>query len=244
MGRSAASTGAAVTDPRIVRAEMERTGDDGPMDRTSGPRTARERAPALVADGVRAVAITWVDNAGITRVKSVPVHRLESAATWGVGMSPVFDVFVVDDSITASPFIGGPVGDLRMIPDLDRLTVLHAMPGWAWAPVDRWTQDDTPHPACQRSFSRAMTARAAQAGLDLLMAFEVEWFVGRDEGDGLEPGCRGPAYGMTRLVELSGYCGALLEALSAQGIPVEQLHPEYAPGQFELCWPAATGPTG
>lgn len=204
------------------------------MDRTRGARTARDRASALVAAGVRAVAITSVDNAGITRVKSVPVHRLESAATWGVGMSPVFDVFVVDDSITASPFIGGPVGDLRLIPDLDRLTVLHAMPGWAWAPVDRWTQDDTPHPACQRSFARSMTARAAQAGLDLLMAFEVEWFVGRDEGDAMVPGCRGPAYGMTRLVEMSDYCGELLEALSAQGVPVEQLHPEYAPGQFEV----------
>ena len=33
-------------------------------------------------------------------------------------MSPVFDVFVVDDTITTSKHIGGPGGDLRLIPDL------------------------------------------------------------------------------------------------------------------------------
>jgi len=206
----------------------------GPMEAAPTGERARERAAALAAAGVLLVALTWVDNAGVTRVKAVPVERLEAAATWGVGMSPVFDVFVLDDSVTTSEYIGGPVGDLRLIPDLDRLTVLDAMPGWAWAPVDRWTQEGDRHPACQRAFARAMTARAAEAGLELRMAFEVEWFVGRDEGDGLVPGCRGPAYGMARAVELSAYQVALAGALAAQEVPVDQLHPEYAPGQFEL----------
>ena len=213
---------------------MFEIGHDWEMEAPQRAALARQRAAALDACGTRVVALTWVDNAGVTRVKAVPVDRLEAAATWGVGMSPVFDVFCADDSITASASIGGPVGDLRLIPDLDRLTVLHAMPGWAWAPVDRWAQDGTRHPACQRSFAQAMTARAAAAGLELRMAFEVEWFVGRDEGEGLEPGCRGPAYGMTRVVELSGYLADLLGALAAQGVPVEQVHPEYAPGQLEL----------
>lgn len=215
-------------------------GQNGDVESPSAAE-ARERSLALSGAGVRAVALTWVDNAGVTRVKGVPVDRLEAAATWGVGMSPVFDVFVVDDSTTTSAFIGGPVGDLRLVPDLDRLTVLHGVPGWAWAPVDRWTQDRTRHPACQRGFARAMAARAAQAGLALQMAFEVEWFVGRDEGDGLTPGCRGPAYGMTRLVELAGYLDDLLGALAAQDVPVDQIHPEYAPGQVELSV-AATDP--
>jgi glutamine synthetase len=187
--------------------------------------------------GVRAVALTFVDNAGVTRVKSVPIARLEHAAAWGVGMSPVFDVFLLDDSITTSRHVGGPVGDLRLFPDLDRLTALAAQPGWAWAPADRRTQEGEPYACCQRTFARTNASRATE----LRMAFEVEWFVGLD--DAATPACQGPAYGMTRVVELSSYVDSVLAALDAQGVPVEQFHPEYAPGQLELSV-AATDPVG
>jgi glutamine synthetase len=190
---------------------------------------------------VQAVALTWVDNAGITRVKTVPVERLAHANASGVGMPPVFDVFCVDDSVTTSPYIGGPVGDLRLYPDLDQLTVLTAQPGWAWAPVDRLTQEGQSHPACQRLFAKTMVAQAAERDLSFRMAFEIEWFVGRDEGDGTVPAVIGPAYGMTRVVELSDYLRDVLGAFTDQGIPVDQLHPEYAAGQLEVSV-AATDP--
>jgi glutamine synthetase len=206
------------------------------MERQERAERARQLATELAGRQVRTVALTWVDNAGVQRVKAVPVDRLAHAAAWGVGMSPVFDVFLVDDSITNSRHVGGPAGDLRLYPDLDRLTVLAAQPGWAWAPVDRLTQEGEPYPCCQRTFARRMAETAAEVGLELRMAFEVEWFVGRDE---LTPACQGPAYGMTRLVELSDYADAVLRALAAQGVPVDQFHPEYAPGQLELSVAAA-----
>src|SRR5262249_61443427 len=94
---------------------MVKSGMDGAeRDRRAGQ--AHDLVPALAAEGVRLVALTWVDNAGITRVKAVPLGRLEAAAGWGVGMSPVFDVFVVDDSITTSRWVGGPGGGLRPHP--------------------------------------------------------------------------------------------------------------------------------
>ncbi len=204
----------------------------------------REAAARLHAEGVRTLALTWVDNAGITRAKAIPAERLAHAVRHGVGMSPVFDVFTSGDAITESDHLGGPAGDLRLFPDLERLTVLAAQPGWAWAPADRYDQDGTPHPACQRQFARAMADRATAAGLDLRMGFETEWVVtrapqGHDpaEDDAYEPldyPCSGPAYGMTRIVELSDYLRDVTEALTVQGIEVHQIHPEYAPGQFEV----------
>ncbi len=195
---------------------------------------AKRQAEELAGRGVRAVALTWVDNAGVTRTKTVPTNRLPYAATYGVGMSPVFDVFCVDDSITASRYTGGPVGDLRLYPDLAALAALPAA-GWAWAPVDRYTQDDEPYPGDQRTFARRMVARAADAGLEFRMAFEVEWFVGADTPDGSAvPACTGPAYGMTRVLELPGYLTDVLDGLAAAGVSVDQLHPEYAAGQFEV----------
>lgn len=188
----------------------------------------------LRAAGAGIAALTWVDNAGITRVKAVPLGRLEHAAGWGVGMSPVFDVFLVNDDITTSKHIGGPGGDLRLIPDLDRLTVLAGQPGWAWAPVDRYTQDGEVYPACQRSFARRMAGLAARRGLELRMSIEIEWAAGTDDSGRFVPACEGPAYGMTRLIELSGYGRDVVAALERQGVAVEQFHPEYAPGQLEL----------
>jgi glutamine synthetase len=216
---------------------------DGPVHGPADPERARWVASELTERGVAAVALTSVDNAGITRVKSVPIGRLVDACTAGVGISPVFDVFLVDDSATTSAHIGGPVGDLRLYPDLDAITKLAGQPGWAWAPADRYTQDGEPYVACQRLFADRMATEAAAQGVELRMAFEVEWFVGRDEGDGTAPATAGPAYGMARLVQLSDYIRELLVVLDEQGVPVDQFHPEYAAGQLELS-AAATDPVG
>jgi len=191
----------------------------------------RVTAARLSAEGVVGLAVSWVDNAGIARVKGVPLSRLPEVAEQGVGMSPVFDAFLVDDSITAGRWIGGPDGDLRMFPDLGRAVALAAQPGWAWAPADRFQQDGAPHPACQRQFAARMTAAAAARGLSLRAAYEVEWIVQREDGG--YP-THGPAYGLHRLTDCSDYLRDLLTALEAQELTVQQLHPEYSPGQFEV----------
>ncbi|MGY2061134.1 glutamine synthetase, partial [Nocardia gipuzkoensis] len=80
----------------------------------------------------RLVAFSFVDNAGITRVKTVPMHRLSRAARYGVGASPTFDVFSFDDVMNPGRYVTGPDGDLRVVPDLARLTELVCQPGWAW----------------------------------------------------------------------------------------------------------------
>jgi len=200
-----------------------------------GAATAAELAEA----GVVAVAFSYIDNSGIGRMKGVPVGRLSEAAAWGVGMSPVFDAFLLDDSITASPSAGGPVGDLCLVPDLDQLVVLAAEPGWAWVPVDRWEQSGVRHRQCQRELVRSVVARAAERGLHARMAFEVEWMLSVGFGDEFVAATTASAYGTNRVVELSEYCVDLLRALSGQGIEVLQIHPEYAVGQFELSVAAA-----
>ncbi|MFD7659654.1 glutamine synthetase family protein [Actinosynnema sp. NPDC059797] len=198
----------------------------------------RARAAELVDDllerEVVAVAVTWVDHSGITRVKSVPVAGLPHAAAHGLGASPVFDAFLLDDTIVDGRHAGGPVGDLRLHPDLDRLTALAAQPGWAWAPGDRYDQAGEPHPQDERGLARAVADRLAAHGYEVLAGFEVEWVVSREDGDGFRPATTGPAYGHARQVELSDYAADLLSALAEQGVEVLQFHPEYAPGQFEL----------
>ncbi|MFD4180113.1 glutamine synthetase [Rhodococcus sp. NPDC058514] len=215
------------------------------MDRDERDRRAAQARPVaarLAAQGVVGVALTWVDNSGITRTKAVPLDRLENAAAWGVGASPVFDAFATDDAIIAGRYAGGPVGDLRLLPDLSRITALAAQPGWAWAPADRHTQEGEPHPQDARSVIRRAVTRLADAGLTAKSAIEVEWTLGLDEDD-FVPATRGPAYGFTRIVEHSDYLADLLTALREQDVAVEQIHPEYAAGQYELSV-AAEDPVG
>lgn len=195
---------------------------------------ARELSERLSSDGIRAVALTMVDNAGVTRVKTVPISRFEAAARFGIGLSPVFDVFLVNDHITASAEIGGPVGDLRLMPDLGAVRHLAAQPGWAWAPTDQYTQEGAVFACCQRSFARSMAERAAAVGLTLKMGFEVEWFQARRIGEEASPIHRGPAYSAIVLAEVSDFARDLIVALEDQGVEVLQFHPEYATGQLEI----------
>ncbi|WP_151769937.1 glutamine synthetase family protein [Streptomyces abyssomicinicus] len=199
---------------------------------------ARAAEAQLAADDIDGVVFGWVDNSGLTRVKSVPLARLVHAAEYGVGAVPCFDVALVDDSFTTAPSSTGATGDLRLVPDLDRLTPLAAQPGWAWAPADRYTQDGAPHPGCQRGFARRATEAVERRGFSVRAGIEIEWVVADAAG---EPATLAPGYGMTRFIEHSDYLRALSRALTAQGLDVLQIHPEYAAGQFEVSV-AAEGP--
>ncbi|MQY09354.1 glutamine synthetase family protein [Actinomadura macrotermitis] len=212
-------------------------------ERAQQAEKAAELAVELTAGDVRGVALTFVDTSGITRSKAVPVARLEHAAAWGVGASPCFDTFLLDDSIVPARFTGGVVGDLRLHPVLDRLTPLSALPGWAWAPAARYAQDGTAHPVDGRTVLRRAAGRLADEGLTVRAAFEVEWTISQGGPDEFVPACHGPAYGMARLTEQAGYLSDLLEALAASGVAVEQIHPEYAAGQYEVSV-AAEEPVG
>jgi glutamine synthetase len=209
------------------------------QDRQAAAERARELQPVLAGRGVSTVAVTFVDNSGITRVKAVPLARLDSAAAWGIGASPVFDSFMFNDLAVTGAHAPGVVGDLRLHPALERLTVLAAQPGWAWAPADRYDQQGNPHPQDQRTLASKATAALAEQGYTAKVAIEVEWVIGRQDTDHFTPAVRGPAYGMARLVQRSDYLRDLVGALAEQGVEVEQIHPEYAEGQFELSVGAA-----
>ena len=206
-----------------VRGEEERATDE---------QRAQELQRQLAGE-VTGVAITFVDHSGAGRVKAVPLEALARAARFGVGFSPVADAFTSDGGIDPASPLDRPDGDLRMVPDLDRLVVLRDPAGWAWAPGDRFTQDGSVYVNDQRSFARAQVADAAAQGLSALMAFEVEWMVGRDT-DEFTPAFAGTGYGLSRFVGAADYDRDVVDSLEAAGVAVEQIHPEYGPAQFEV----------
>ena len=185
------------------------------------------------AAGVQLVEVSFVDNAGVPRVKVVPLERLGAAAQHGIGVSPCFETFCFDDVLVRGRYLGGPDGDLRLVPDLDRLVAQPAQPGWAWAPADKFVQEGGRFPACQRDFARRQVAELAAAGLRMRTAFEHEWALGSPGADHAPP-FTGPAYGQHRLEGIAEHARELVWTVQSQGVEVQQFHPEYTPGSVEL----------
>ena len=110
--------------------------------------------------GVSVVALPFVDSAAIVRVKTIPLARFAEVARSGVGLSILFNVAMSDDQFAlVDGYIDGPSGDLRLRPDPAATVPLAALPGWAWAPVDQYTQEGEPFAACPRAFVRATGER-------------------------------------------------------------------------------------
>jgi glutamine synthetase len=184
--------------------------------------------------GVRFIHLTMVDNAGIVRLKMIPIDRLEHVAEFGVGISTVLGVFTIDDHVAYLPGragLEGPAGDMRLVPDLDAAVALGD--GIAWAPVDQIHQDGTPNPTCQRSLLRRIQQDATAEGLAFRIAFEVEFTL---LGDGVRTW---PAFSAAGLLEVEDFATDLVDALEEQGLHVQQIQAEAGPGQFEVAIAAA-----
>lgn len=192
-------------------------------------------AAALAAQGIRWVAITWVNHAGAPLVKVVPLAGFEAAVAVGVGFSPVADAFGADGGIDAAHRLARPDGDLRLRADAAALAPLEPAGGWAWAPGERFERSGVPYANDQRHLCRRQMVQLQRAGVELRAGFELEWLVASPAADGTpEPAIPGGPYGADRLVEGLDYATALLDALEAAGLPWLQFHPEYGASQFEL----------
>ena len=190
----------------------------------------------LAEADVRAVILGFVDPAMIVRAKCVPVDRYADVVRSGVGLSTLFNVAMSNDQFALLPgFIDGPSGDLRLRPDPAATEPLAAMPGWAWAPVDQYAQTGEPFPACPRAFTRRMADAFEQRGLAVKAVFEFEFSVGtRSDDGGFRPAHHGPGYSDIALVANHDFALDLISTVEAQGLGLQQFHPEYADGQFEM----------
>jgi glutamine synthetase len=197
-------------------------------------------ASGLAANGVVGLTITWADNNGIPRSRTVPIASLPQVVKRGVGCSTLFAVFDTHDTITfAHQGLAIPSGDIRLVPDLSGLTRLAGQPALAWAPGRQIAVDGSPWPYDQRGVLEAQVEAAAADGLEVKAGYEMEFVLTQagDLGDSSgEPrlAYHAPAYSPHALLAVDEFVADLLADLAANGVPVNQLHAEYGPAQVEL----------
>lgn len=191
-------------------------------------------AHRLRESGARTLTGVVSDSGGVLRGKTVPAARIEVFAEAGMGASYTWPVFCVDNSIAATPELN-VVGDFRLVADLETAVVLDG--GFGWAAADLCDQDGRITPYCWRSLGKRQTHDLLSRGVSVAVGHELEFIL--LEEDGTVTGHRHgwQAYGVRPYSQVSDFGADLCEALAVAGLPVEQIHAEYGPGQFEISLP-------
>ncbi|GAA1215722.1 glutamine synthetase family protein [Pseudonocardia alaniniphila] len=197
---------------------------------------ARTVAAELSDAGVAGVTISWADNNGIPRSRTVPVSALPRVAETGIGVTTLFAVFDSSDAITyAHEGLSSPSGDVRLVPVLDGLVPLAGQPALAWAPGRILDADGAPWPYDQRAVLERQVEELGKAGLTALVGYEIEFGVYAEGGpDEFVPAHPGPAYSPHALLAVDEFMADVLRDFTANGLEIGQLHAEYGPAQMEL----------
>jgi len=188
---------------------------------------------SLDAAGVRFVRILWCDNANIIRGKAVHRGTLSEYLKHGVGISAAQQAIPVmyDAPVPGSGL--GPVGEVRLVPDWDTFTPLPYAPGHARV-IGDMVKDGYPWNLCPRDFLKTMVAEAQREGLEVIAAFENEFYLLRQTPDGVVPADE-TVFASTLAMDLhQAVIDEIAEALVEQGMLVEQYYPESGPGQQEI----------
>ncbi|OBH83820.1 glutamine synthetase [Mycobacterium scrofulaceum] len=197
----------------------------------TGTPLAAAAIAQLESEGVDTVIGTVVNPAGLTLAKTVPIRRTNTFADPGLGASPSWHAFAIDQSGIAFTRDVGVIGDQRLRIDLSALRIVGD--GLAWAPAAFFSQDGAPVPACGRGTLSRVEAALAEAGVEALIGHEIEFLLVAPDGDRL-PSTLWAQYGLAGVLEHEAFVRDVTRSAGAAGIAIEQFHPEYGANQFEL----------
>ena len=193
---------------------------------------------ALVArakkDDVSELWVIYHDWSGRAQVRNVPHERLDQVLTKGVSFARAnLDFNVLDHQVP--DFVFGPeTGDFLAVPDPETYarvphhphtartySFLRDAAGQSWA-------------GCSRTALLAMEQRYASRGLALSVAFEPEFYLLIETDDGYGPAAPAKMFTLDALESQSQLMSLVLTSLAAMGVELEQVAPEFGPGQFEI----------
>jgi glutamine synthetase len=190
------------------------------------------------AEGLRLVRFLWCGNDGTVRAKSSAARGLEGRLRTGIGLTVGMQAMNALDQL--QPVEGmGPVGEVRLVPDLETFRVLPYAPHTGALICDHVRLDGRPAPVCQRSFLKRMEGRLAERGATLEVAFENEFSLAREVDRGFEPIDSGLCFSTISTTAAQDVVDDLAASLEAQGIGLEQYYAELGHGQHEISTPHA-----
>jgi glutamine synthetase len=219
-------------------------------------------------DDLEMIRLSWPDQYGLLRGKSLTKAAFLSALEAGfeITMAPFF--FDIANDIVYNPFIpGGGFGipelsgspNVIMVPDP---TTFRSLP-WAartgWVLADLYLRDGRPFPFAPRSILKRTLDALHDDGYEFMAGLEVEWYLTRlidpmlqpvqlgGPGNPAEPPKVMPvAHGYSYLLEshldeLDEVIEPLRRNLLGLGLPVRTIDDEWAPSQLETTFDVLPG---
>jgi glutamine synthetase len=182
---------------------------------------------------LRLVRFLWCGNDGTIRAKSSARHGLEGRLEAGIGLTVAMQAMNGLDQLQPVPGMG-PVGEIRLVPDLDTFHVLPYAPHTGAVLTDHMQLDGEPAPVCQRSFLKRMEARLAERGFVFRASFENEFSLATKVEGAYVPIDAGLCFSTISATAAQDFADELAVALDAQAIPLEQYYAELGHGQQEI----------
>lgn len=183
----------------------------------------------LRADRVVALRLHFIDLMGVSKSLEIPLERVAEA----LGGQAVFDGSALEG------FARAVESDVVLNPDPSTLVVLPAdgsTEPLAWMLCDIVLPDGRPFSQCPRTVLKRAVGRVADAGYEVLVGAEVEFFLFEQKGGPLSvrPTDAAGYFDFTPADRGEAARQAIVRALAAAGIHVEASHHECAPGQHEI----------
>ncbi len=205
--------------------------EDDPLPR---PGSIEETVEQAEESSLALVRFLWCDNGGAVRGKMTTVRNLAARMASGIGLTVAMQAMNMLDHLQAVEGLG-PVGEVRLVPDPASFVTLPYAERQGAMLCDLLTLDGEPWGACPRSFLKRQIARAAERGIHVQAAFEGEFLLATEDGQGgLVPVDNALCFSSIAMNAAAEYVSDLATALERQGLDLEQYYPELGHGQQEV----------
>ena len=184
----------------------------------------------VAQENIHFVRFLYCDNGGIIRGKSAYYPTLAARLVSGIGLSVAMQAMNSLDQLQTIKGMG-PVGEIRLVPDLNTFRILPYAPHTAQVLTVMTDLLGNPWDACPRSFLNRMDDKAKSLGLICQASIENEFSIISPDG---APWDNTLCFSAAGMLLAQDFVHDLSEALKAQGIVLEQYYPELGAGQHEI----------
>jgi glutamine synthetase len=179
------------------------------------------------------VRFLYCDNANIVRGKTVASEMLSDFIEAGVGLTMAMQGFTPTERIASGATVG-PVGEIRLVPDLDTFVDLPYAPRQAAVLCDMVTLQGEPWELCPRAALKRVIAQAEDLGINFMAGIEHEFYLLSPDGDTWKPFDRSLCFSTAGMNSAGPLMLDVIDSLHSQGMQAVQYYPELGPGQQEL----------